>query len=221
VTPRRSSAEHLGLDARTVILGVEENGPMPPERATRARHLRSLLDHVERLPEPAQRAIRDGLGPQALEQITSSATSDWLPFALDLDLTHAIAGALGVAGTHRFFHEHQLVSFRGPLFKALVDSATTLFGLDPGSWARWIPRGWGIVFRECGRWEIDRSAPGEVDLALVGPPPGSLDDEVWLLSVASSFSAFLTVAKTTGEFALDRVDFPRDAACYRLRWPTA
>jgi len=156
----------------------------------------------------------------ALEQIESSASSDWLPFALDLDLTHAVFRALGVAGAHRFFQEHQLASFQGPLFKALVDSATALFGLDPGSWARWIPRGWGIVFRQCGEWTIDRSDRGAVDLSLVAPPPGCLDDEVWLRSVASSFSAFLVVARREGEFALDHVDRSREAACYTLRWAT-
>ena len=140
------------------------------------------------------------------------------PSALDLDVTHALERALGPEGKHRFFREHQLASFQSPLFRALVDSATAIFGLDPGSWARWIPRGWGIVFRDCGQWVVDRTDPGEVDLALLAPPPGCLDDEIWLRSLASSFSAFLVVAKTEGEFAFVRVDRARAAALYTLRW---
>ncbi len=185
---------------------------------TRSRHLRSILEHVDRLPGPQRAAVRQAVGPAALEQIESSASSDWLPFALDLDLTHAIAQVLGPSGQHRFFQEQQMASFRGPLFRALVDSATAIFGLDPGSWARWIPRGWGIVFRECGQWVIDRSERGAVDLALLAPPPGCLDDEPWLRSVASSFSAFILVARTEGDFALAGVDRERDAVLYALRW---
>jgi hypothetical protein len=189
------------------------NGP-----ATRSRHLRSILEHVAKLPEPARSAVREAIGPEGIEVIETSASSDWLPFALDLDLTHAIARVLGPAGQHRFFRDHQFASFQGPLFRALVDSATAIFGLDPGSWARWIPRGWGIVFRDCGEWVVDGAGPGAVDLALVAPPPGCLEDEVWLRSLASSFSAFTLVARTEGEFTLSRVDRARSAACYALRW---
>jgi hypothetical protein len=191
---------------------------MQEDPVVRARHLQSLLEEVRALPEPSRGAVLGAIGAERLRQVDEAASSDWLPFVQDVELTHAVASALGPEGMVRFFRKHQLASFQGPLFKVLVDGATTLFGLDPGSWARWIPRGWGVVFRACGRWEISRATPGEVDLALIDPPDGCLDDEVWLRSVAGSFSAFLAVAKAEGEFALDRVDRERGAACYRLRW---
>lgn len=191
---------------------------MPTGPLVRARHLRSIVEQVRGLPARPCAAVLAALGRDALELVESSASSDWMPFELDLALTHAIAGVLGPKGTHDFFLRHQLASFQGPLFKALVDSATTLFGLDPGSWTRWIPRGWGIVFRDCGQWVIDRTEKAAVDLALVAPPAGWLDDEILLRSLASSFSAFLVVARCEGEFALDCVDRARGAACYRLRW---
>lgn len=191
---------------------------MPTEPLIRARQLLSILEHVDGRAEPQRAAVRGAMDPERLAEIEDSAGSDWVPFAWDLELTHAVAAALGPAETHRFFQEQQLAAFQGPLLKTLVDSATAIFGLDPGSWAKWIPRGWNIVFRNCGQWEIERTGPGEVDLAFVAPPAGALDDEVWLRSLASSFSSFLVVAKTEGEFALDRVDRSRGAACYRLRW---
>jgi len=193
---------------------------MPPEPLIRARQLLSALERVDALPDPARRAIRGGMSPECLAHIGAAAGSDWLPFRLELELTRAVARALGPVEAHRFFLEHQLAATQGPLFKTLIDSATALFGLDPGSWARWIPRGWGIVFRNCGGWELDRAGPGAVDLALVGAPAEALDDEVWLRSLASSFSALLVVAKADGAFTLDRVDGARNAACYRLRWRT-
>jgi len=184
----------------------------------RSRHLRSILEQVARLPALQRDSVLVAIGPEPTAAIEASTSADWLPFALDLDVTHALERALGPEGKHRFFREHQLASFQSPLFRALVDSATAIFGLDPGSWARWIPRGWGIVFRDCGQWVVDRTDPGEVDLALLAPPPGCLDDEIWLRSLASSFSAFLVVAKTEGEFAFVRVDRARAAALYTLRW---
>jgi hypothetical protein len=197
---------------------IEGAETTPAGPAIRVRQLRSILAHVGKLPESACSAILADLGPEALAQIEGAASSDWLAFAVDLDLTHAIGRTLDPAGQHRFFREHQLAAFHGPLFRALVDSASAIFGLDPGSWARWIPRGWGIVFRECGQWVVDRAERGAVDLALIAPPPGCLDDEVWLRSLASSFSAFLVLTRREGEFELSRVDRGRDAACYTLRW---
>lgn len=191
---------------------------MPTVPLARARHLRSLVEAVRALPEASARAVLEAFGAEGLSRIEDSAATDWLPFQLDVDLTRAIARSLGPEAKHAFFQKHQLASFYSPLFRTLVDSATSLFGLDPGSWARWIPRGWGVVFRDCGQWVIDRAEKGAVDLALVAPPPGALDDEVWLRSLASSFSSFLVVARCEGEFALDHVDRARGAACYRLRW---
>lgn len=191
---------------------------MPNEPLIRARQLLSILEHVDALPAQARQAVRGGVAPGLLAQIEASAGSDWVPFAWDVALTHAVADALGPEGTHRFFLQQQLAAWQAPLLKTLVDSATALFGLDPGSWARWIPRGWNVVFRNSGEWQVDRSGPGEVDLALLAPPAGTLEDEVWLRSLASSFSTFLVVAKKEGEFALDHVDRARGAACYRLRW---
>lgn len=191
---------------------------MPTGPLTRARHLRSILEKVRELPAGPRAAVLDAIGAAALEEVEGSASSDWLPFELDLALTHAVAGVLGPEGTHQFFQQQQLASFQGPLFKALVDSATTIFGLDPGSWARWIPRGWGVVFRDCGRWEIERAGEGRLHAALLALPGACLEDEVWLRSIASSLSAFLAVARCEGEVALVRVDREREAALYRMRW---
>ncbi len=189
-----------------------------PEPLIRARQLLSILEHVDKLPAQARQAVREAIAPAILTQVEASTGADWVPFTWDVELTHAIARALGPDGMHRFFQEQQLAAWRGPLLKSLVDSATALFGLDPGSWARWIPRGWAVVFRNCGRWEVERTGPGAVDLAFVAPPARALEDEVWLRSVASSFSSFLVLAKAEGEFALDHVDRARGAVYYRLRW---
>jgi hypothetical protein len=138
----------------------------------KASQLQSVLEEVERLPPGPRGAIREAAGPEALGTLADAVGSDWLPFALELRLSHAVHDALGPDGAHRFFREHQLRAFSSPTFRFLVDGATKLFGLDPGSWARWIPRGWGLVFRGCGRWVTELAAAGEVQLGLIDPPAG-------------------------------------------------
>jgi len=191
---------------------------MPVEPLVKARHMQSLFAKIERLPEVARRAIRERTGDLALRQISEAATSDWLPLSLDLAVTRELQEVLGTEGAHRFFHDHQLEAFGSATFRMLVEGATTLFGLDPGSWARWVPRGWGLVFKDCGEWLVERSAPGTVDLALVRPPTCCLADAVWLQSLAWSLSAILDLAHVEGRFTLERVDEERQTALYALCW---
>jgi len=180
--------------------------------------MRSLLAKIEQLPHFAKSAVRQGTGDSTIRQIAEAATSDWLPLSLNLRLTQQLHEALGPEGTRRFFHDHQLEAFGSATFRFLVDAATTLFGLDPGSWARWVPRGWGLVFRHCGEWVVERSAPGLVDFALVSPPDCCLGDEIWLQSLAWSLSAILDLAHVEGAFTFEGVDERRQAARFALRW---
>ena len=191
---------------------------MPGGPVVKASQLQSVLEEVDRLPPGLRGAIHGQAGPEALRAVADAAGSDWLPFALELRLTRAVHDALGPDGAHHFFREHQLRAFSSATFRFLVDGATTLFGLDPGSWARWIPRGWGLVFRECGQWVVEPAGAGEVRLALMNPPAGSLQDAVWLASLASSFSAFVDLARKPGECTLARVDGPRRTAWFSLWW---
>lgn len=184
----------------------------------RARLVYFVLEQVRKLPEPSRRAVLELVEPGHLAAVEASASSDWLPFMHHLELIHAIGRALPPEEQHRFFQQQQLESFRSPLFRALVESATTLFGLDAGSWARWIPRAWSLVSRDCGSWEIERVEERLVRATLIAPPPGSLDDAVWLRYVASGLSAILVIARCEGEFALLRVDRERQAALYQMRW---
>jgi len=191
---------------------------MPVEPLVKARHMQSLFAKIERLPQVAKRAIQERTGDLAIRQVSEAATSDWLPLSLNLTVTRELHEVLGTEGAHRFFHDHQLEAFGSATFRMLVEGATTLFGLDPGSWARWVPRGWGLVFKNCGEWSVELLAPGSVDLALVRPPACCLADAVWLHSLAWSLSAILDLARVEGKFTFERVDEERPSALYALRW---
>src|SRR5512136_1883823 len=119
----------------------------------RGRHLKALVAALERWPGgPRSLAL---LPPETLPLIGGAGGLDWLPLAEDLRLTRAVYDGLGVAGADHFFRAYTLDSFEGPLLRTLVATGVRIFGLDPASFARWVPRGWNVIYRDAGVWRVE------------------------------------------------------------------
>ncbi len=186
--------------------------------AVRARHMKSLLATVDRLPATEAEAVRRRVEPTVLAGIADASGVEWLPVAWNVALTRAIHDALGVERFRRFFRAEQLESFRGPLLKYVVDGVIHLLGIDLGSWVRWIPKGWGLVFRDCGSWSVGAVEPGRATLLLDALPPECFDDAVWHDSVAASLEALLDLASSDGSLTVEGVDRAQRRVAFVLRW---
>jgi hypothetical protein len=180
--------------------------------------MKGLLVHVGRLPPESAAAVLAHFGRDAARAVEESTGLEWLPLAENVRLTRAVHEALGQEASDRFFRAQLLQSFEGPLFRALVDGAIHLFGLEPASWARLVPSGWGLVFRDCGRWDVARAARGEVILTLADVPPACTVDAVWPRSVAASLGAIVDMAKAPGEATLAEFEAGAPALRVALRW---
>jgi hypothetical protein len=90
-----------------------------------------------------------------------------------------------------------------------------------GERTHWIPRGWGLVFRDCGEWAVELVGPGAADLRLRELPPICSQDEVWPRSVASSLSSLIDLARVRGTLRLVALDRAAGAASYQMRWEPA
>jgi hypothetical protein len=187
-----------------------------PEPLVRARHLKSVLAAVDR--EPRRQELRARIGPALVTAIEEATGTDWLPIGHDVALAGALDAVLGPEGLATFNREMMLQSLRGPLLRALVELATHFLGLDAGAWARWIPRGWVLMFQGFGRWTIVRRGEGEVTLTLAGLPPECAADPVWPRSAASTLSGILPAVGATGTVELDSVDPQEGTAVYTMRW---
>jgi hypothetical protein len=182
----------------------------------RARHLKVVLAAVDCIPQ--RDAVRSMVGPDVTHSIEEATGTDWLPVAHDIALAGALHSALGGEGLATFNRRMMQDSLRGPLLRALVETATHLLGLDAAAWASWIPRAWGLMFKECGRWTVVRSGAGSVTLTLSELPPECARDPVWPVSVASALSAVLPAVNAVGTVVLDSVDAASRTAIYTMRW---
>lgn len=186
--------------------------------AVRARHMKNLLGAIERLEAEESARVRAGI-PDALVASVADATSvDWLPLETNLVVTRALHAGLGDARFYRFFRDQLVEAFSGPLLRVIVDAALRVFRVDATSFTSWVGRGWGLVFRDCGAWTVERAGPGMARLRIEGLPGACVADEVWLRSVAHSLDAFWVIARTQGEFAYSGRDVARASATYELRW---
>ena len=186
--------------------------------AVRGRHMKNLLEAIGRLPPDQSEAVRARV-PEALARAVADATSiEWLPLETNLVVTRAVHDGLGQARFYRFFRDQLVDSFSGPLLRVVVEAALRVFRVDATSFTSWVGRGWGLVFRDCGTWTVERAGPGTARLRVDVLPAACVEDEVWLRSVSHSLDAFWVFAKAQGEFAYAGRDVARRAATYDLRW---
>jgi hypothetical protein len=191
---------------------------MVPGPAVRARHMKSLLEAIGKLaPEESER-VR-ALLPEPLAREVADATSvDWLPLEANLVVTRAVHDGVGPARFYRFFRDQLVEAFSGPLLRVVVEAALRVFRVDATSFSSWVGRGWGLVFRDCGAWTVERAGPGAARLRIEALPAACVEDEVWLRSVGHSLDAFWVLARTQGEVAYAGRDVARRVATYELRW---
>lgn len=181
----------------------------------RARHLKSLIAAIDRMATAS--LVRSRIAPAVLAASEGATSIDWLPFELDLAITRAVYLAVPTQAD-AFFRAHTNDSFSGPLLQGIVGAGVRLFGLHPGSWARWVPRGWSLVFRDAGEWSISEAKASECHLALLHLPPMAVEDQYWIRSVARSLDALCDLAKCIGRVDVVTVDPASRRAEFLLRW---
>jgi hypothetical protein len=180
--------------------------------------MKSMLAAAGRLPGGGGAAAQALVPPALVAQIDQASGIDWLPIESNLAVTRALHQVLAPPAFHLFFRDFLLESFQGALLKAMVDAAVRVFGIDPGSWARWIPKGWGLIFKNAGAWTVVGAEKGQVAFQVDGLPEACLEDRVWLSSVASSLSAIVELARAKGGFDLTGVDRAARRATFTMRW---
>jgi hypothetical protein len=147
LTARRRLADHERVTSSSPEIGPALAG----EPAVRAKFLQQWLTFPEQF-EPASAArLARLVNDEKRHAIQAAHALVWLPMTLDIEVVDAVAHAVGAQRyaelTRAFFLELML---RPPL-GALLELGTKLMGLSPEAFLRWWDKGWGAVYRNCGR----------------------------------------------------------------------
>ena len=172
--------------------------------AVRGRHMQTFVGAIDQLPALDRGVLRERLAA-TLETIARASPVGWVPADLNLEATRVVSDHLGPERTRLFFRDLLLAGFKTPLLAAFVSGALRLAGSDPGAAFKWVPQGFGLVFRDCGVWSTHTRTPTSMVVEIKELPP-PMRDPIWLNSVASSLSAVFILTSKQGEMRLETAD---------------
>ncbi len=191
--------------------------------AVRASLLRSMLAGLESLGGDGIK-IRRALADTSLTAIECAGALVWLPVELHLELSHCMSKELGRDQFRRLVQDAMRRAYLESSGHRLVHMAMRMFGLDPGSLARFLPSIYGALFRACGEWTVERlgrSAEGDeaiATLVLDGLPAVCVGDEIWRDGLASCVFSLLVLADADGEVEVDAVGLEQGWVRFRMSW---
>jgi hypothetical protein len=181
----------------------------------RARHLKKTLTAAGQIGPEALAHFQAALDREVLQAITDGVGVEWLPVLANVQLCDAAKALLGASEAHQFWRAVASGLAASPLLKTLVDGAVALFGLDPGSYARWLPRAWELVYRDAGRMTVRKLEEQRVCVRIDGLPYA--DHVAWRAALASGFSVLFDLAMARGEVEA-RYDPGTAAVEFILTW---
>ncbi len=195
------------------------------EPAVRASYLRLLLDRSDEL---GPGSLRERLDDAQLTAIECAGPLVWLPVSIDLALQRALAELLGPERASELLRTGLRQLWASTPARAIVQTAVGLFGVNPGSLARLIPNAWNLLYRDCGRWSVERpeaEKPDQILLSLSELPQACAEEPAWLEAVATILHALLILCDAEGEVELLAREArtggsPRSSAMFRLHWRT-
>jgi hypothetical protein len=185
--------------------------------------MRNALVGLERLGGDGAK-IRSALDDATLTTVECAGPLAWLPIRVNLELSHCVAEVLGEERFESFVQELMRRTYTESTVHRLIHAAIGLLGFDPGSFARLVPHAYGLLFRACGAWRVERV--GEAfdgdeavsTLILEQLPQECVRDRIWIKSVGCSLYALLVVAEADGRVELDSVDEESRSVRFRLSW---
>lgn len=102
--------------------------------------------------------------------------------------------------------------------RGLVSTIVAVVGHDPARYLDWMQKGFGLLFRDFGRWTILERERMHAVIEVVGLPQECFTDDIWLDSVSSSFYALFTISMREGAVNVRERDPASGRARFRLTW---
>src|SRR5687768_11064744 len=121
---------------------------MPEAPEMRASHLKSNVESLAALGAARESEIRAAVA-SVVRAVEDASRVAWLPLALDVRLTEAVAHACGLEGMKRWSSDAIVRSADGPLLGPVIRGLHAI-GLAPATTLKRAPYAWGLVYRGCG-----------------------------------------------------------------------
>lgn len=145
-----------------------------------AAHAQITLRAVELLGDPLAGQARRLLEPAVSAEIDATPRMGWVPVRLLQRLFHAVRDAAGMQGLYRVCEGTMLRTFEQPLFRPLIEAATTIHLLEPVAVLRLACATYPLLYRNNGTLRLGERTQDSVELLLVGGAPSLVSDEIFM-----------------------------------------
>lgn len=188
------------------------------EPAVRARHMKTFVETIGALEPPVRERIRARLPSEHVVAIDEAVPAVWLPMAINLSVTDAVSLELGPRDAHAFFRALVSAEYETDTFRAFLASVARLLGLTPTTYVKMAPRGWELVFKNCGALRPLARERHQAWLEYTNIPSICLQNDLWIESVRSSFYSAFDLTRVPGEIRWEELDFHKRRAVFRFVW---
>ncbi|HEY6556176.1 MAG TPA: hypothetical protein VI072_02845 [Polyangiaceae bacterium] len=186
--------------------------------AVRARHMKTFVDTIDALEPPVRERIRARLPPGHVSAIDEAVPAVWLPMDINLAVTDATSLELGPRDAQAFFRALVSAEYETDTFRAFLASVARLLGLTPSTYVKMAPRGWELVFKNCGALRPLERERHRAWLEYTDIPSVCLQNDLWMESVRSSFYSAFDLTHVRGEIRWQELDFDKRRAIFLFVW---
>jgi hypothetical protein len=180
-----------------------------PEPRVLALVCKNVLDVVEG--DPARRAASQAVPPFLRAELQRITRVHWVPLRAFEELSLALGDVHGDEGQAALFRDVTRRLMDQPVFSALVSGALRLFGADARALAKIAPKGFDVIFKDCGALSFERDV-----LQLRGYPSRGAAFDYAVAGFRGAFTSFYDLTKTTGRVVVEATDAARGDATYSL-----
>jgi hypothetical protein len=188
--------------------------------AIRARSAQDALAYAEQTfaPEMVGR-IRELVPPASMAFIDALSTNAWVPVEHDRWLPRAIVQAYGreraFAMWRSFIPSHIESPLLGPMFK----TAARLFGVNPGTVAWLVPKGFGNVYRDVATPRLIERRDGYAEFALDDIHPEVCAIPEYIVCFHATFQGLVDVTSRERPATLEaEFDADERRMLFRVDW---
>jgi hypothetical protein len=180
--------------------------------------MKSLVRAVDLLEADLSGRFRAEVGAAALDTVREATPLAWLPLLMNIEFSERVSEVLGRERAASFFRNMVLREYKTSLFKAFIAGVTRAMNVTPAVFVKLAPKGWALVYQECGVLTPLEPAHGNARLSIADLPLICVKDEVWLESVRNSFYTAFDLSNVQGEIEWDELNLTARRAVFRFVW---
>lgn len=183
----------------------------------KASHLQANIESIDLLPASVVLEVKRRAAASIATGMALSR-SHWAPLELDLDISNIIYDLVGAKGLRALNAEALRRSADGPLLRPIRDAARRILGVRPDAILRFVPQGWGAIFKDVGEaiWLPDADKRGGT-VVVNNQPDVALNARAWPEGCAGAIDGLYAAVGATGsvEPTIDRAARTLTITC---RW---